>query len=41
MRSKNALNHWVQRMTTHLNGGWLDAPLAVKVLEALKKWSAR
>jgi hypothetical protein len=21
--------------------GWLDAPLAVKVLEALKKWSAR
>ncbi|MGL6356821.1 phage protein GemA/Gp16 family protein [Aeromonas hydrophila] len=48
IRSKNALNHWVQRMTARLNGGvgvaevgWLDAPLAVKVLAALKKWSAR
>ncbi|MFB2962034.1 gp16 family protein, partial [Aeromonas jandaei] len=43
--SETALNHWVQRMTARLNGGigvaevgWLDAPLAVKVLEALKKW---
>jgi phage gp16-like protein len=46
--SESALNHWVQRMTSRLNGGagvaevgWLDAPLAVKVLEALKRWSAR
>ncbi|WP_346206003.1 gp16 family protein [Aeromonas salmonicida] len=46
--SETALNHWVQRMTTRLNGGvgvaevgWLDAPLAVKVLEALKKWHYR
>ncbi|WP_429210600.1 gp16 family protein [Aeromonas veronii] len=46
--SETALNHWVQRMTARLNGGvgvaevgWLDAPLAVKVLEALKKWSSR
>lgn len=46
--SETALNHWVQRMTARLNGGvgvaevgWLDAPLAVKVLEALKKWSQR
>ncbi|MEW7865477.1 gp16 family protein [Aeromonas diversa] len=46
--SETALNHWVERMTARLNGGvgvaevgWLDAPLAVKVLEALKKWSAR
>lgn len=43
--SETALNHWVQRMTARLNGGvgvaevgWLDAPLAVNVLEALKKW---
>ncbi|WP_429186891.1 gp16 family protein [Aeromonas veronii] len=46
--SETALNHWVQRMTARLNGGvgvaevgWLDAPLAVKVLEALKKWLMR
>ncbi|WP_439828957.1 gp16 family protein [Aeromonas caviae] len=46
--SETALNHWVQRMTARLNGGvgvaevgWLDAPLAVKVLEALKKWHYR
>lgn len=46
--SETALNHWVQRMTARSNGGvgvaevgWLDAPLAVKVLEALKKWNSR
>lgn len=46
--SGSALNAWVKRMTARLNGGvgvaevgWLDAPLAVKVLEALKKWSQR
>lgn len=46
--SETALNHWVQRMTARLNGGvgvaevgWLDAPLAVKVLEALKSWVRR
>nr|WP_253264679.1 phage protein GemA/Gp16 family protein [Aeromonas sp. 1805] len=46
--SSCALNAWVQRMTARLNGGvgvaevgWLDEPLAVKVLEALKRWQHR
>lgn len=46
--SSCALNAWVQRMTARLNGGvgvaevrWLDASLAVKVLEALKRWQHR
>lgn len=46
--SETALNSYVKRMTSRLNGGtgiaevaWLDDVLAYRVLEALKSWHSR